>query len=185
MKKIKFILLSFLFLSFCSCGQRVIYVYNKNDARLIRYTDSLRAWKKNERYKKNVIALLDRPETFGEYLRVTDSLGFGGTNNPTTSDEKLMYGEISKKTITHEYVTCFHSRGGDISKLYLPIVPKPVVTVYYKDTSQVIKAQTTVIIPRDTTKHYNITYLTQDKYGTHADSIKTLVVKPSFTMRKN
>lgn len=160
-------IITLLLILFCNTiyAQRIVYVTDKNDKRLIAYQDSLRLWQENENWKKTVIKKLDEAPNLTTYKRVCKELGFADcTDEPTTADKKLMWDSKKKNKITYELITCFHSVGGDISCCYNTIVPKPKVKVIYIAPKPKIELEPIPIVKRKTTL-----YITIDEKG---DTIK-------------
>jgi hypothetical protein len=131
----KYIIINILLLLSSISYSRTLIVHHKQDKRLILYEDSLRSWKFRQKTNLKHKKLLDNCITYDEYLNMIKALGYHVCNNKTSKNDKLMYDDAGIY-YTHELLTCFHSKLGDYSCIYVPIVKKPKIKVIYKPERQ-------------------------------------------------
>lgn len=141
-------------------GQKVIYVTDATDKRLIAYRDSLKKWHENEKQKVRDTVELQSAQTLGEYNAIVAKLGYTGVVKNATHLPNGKIIDYDPLPTLLEYLTCFHSRGGDIRHTYRGVVQKPAVRVIHKKPT---RYRITTRINIDIDKNITI------------DSIKTII----------
>ena len=114
-----------------------------------KYWDSLSAYNRNEEKKKFVKWRLHNIENLGEYIRVSDSLGFHGSITQDNKDVKKLEGgaviltkddDIPVELVSKEV---FGSGRGFPKYVYMPILKKPIRPINKQiESKKIVKKHT-------------------------------------------